>query len=125
MAQDPDLICIAHAGEAIRPNLKSLGLAATKTQAERIARDAVHGWLKKRPPEWSRDRSIAHTGSPDLYNVGFAETILPVLAGGNHPFEKPVTEWSKDEMSLFLATAFELIEDQRVATLERDVKIPF
>lgn len=122
--KDPDMICIESAAEAITPVLKSLGLQASKTQKQNVATAAVLGWLQKRPPAWSRDRLVAHTGTPDAYTIGFAETILPALASGEHPFEKPVNEWSKAQMALFLAEAFELIEDQRVATLERDNSIP-
>ena len=121
---DPDQVCITRAA-AIAPELMSLGVQPSKTKTRAIATAAVLGWLQKRPPAWSRDRLVAHTGTPDAYTIGFAETILPALASGEHPFDKPVTEWSKEQMSLFLAEAFELIEEQRVATLERDETIPF
>lgn len=123
---DPDQVCIESAAEAIKPILKSLGVQQTsKTQVRSVATAAVLGWLQKRPPAWSRDRLVSHTGTPDAYTVGFAMTILPALAGGIHPFEKPLGDWSKLEMAEFLATAFELIEDQRVSTLEREDQIPF
>ena len=122
---DPDQVCITSAAAAIAPELMSLGVQPSKTKTRAIATAAVLGWLQKRPPAWSRDRLVAHTGTPDAYTIGFAETILPALASGEHPFDKPVTEWSKEQMSLFLAEAFELIEEQRVATLERDETIPF
>lgn len=122
---DPDQACITSAAAAIAPELMSLGVQPSKTQTRSIATAAVLGWLQKRPPAWSRDRLVAHTGTPDAYTIGFAETILPALASGEHPFDKPVNEWSKEQMALFLAEAFELIEEQRVATLERDETIPF
>lgn len=124
VGRDPDQVCIDHAGEAIKPILKSLGVQPTKTRVSSIASTAVLAWLTKRPPEWSRDRLVAHTGTPDAYTMGYAETILPALASGDHPFSKPVDDWTKNEMVMFLATAFELMEDQRICTLERDTTIP-
>lgn len=122
---DPDAICMDVAGEAIRPELAALGARVGKSQSRNIARAAVLAWLTRRPVEWSKDRSIAHTGTPDAYNVGFAETILPQLADGDFPFEKPVGQWSKADITAFLATAAELMEEQRAHTLERpDTETP-
>jgi hypothetical protein len=124
-AKDPDQRCIVAAGRAITPELQALGAMVGEKQAQTIATFAVLGWLSQRPVEWSRDRSIAHMGEPDAYTVGFAETILPILADGDFPFDKPIINWSKEEMAKFLAQAFELIEEQRASTLETEGHIPY
>lgn len=121
MGVDPDQLCIESAADAVAPVLKSLGAKVSKAQRQELVRASVYGWLKSRPPAWSTDRLVDHMGSPNAYTLGFAQTILPALAsGGHHPFEKPVTDWNKDEMALFLAEAFELMEEQRARTLEKD-----
>ncbi len=121
--KDPDQICLDHAAEALRPELNALGVKAGKAQATNLARVAIWTWCVKRPVEWSRERTISFPGEPDATNIGWAEKILPLLAETQGvPFKKPIHDWTKDEMALFIATAFELISEQRVATLERDME---
>lgn len=122
-AIDPDQICLDHAAEALRPELTALGVKAGRAQAKKLARVAIWTWCVKRPVEWSKGRSISYPDEPDATNIGWAETILPLLAETQGvPFKKPIHDWSKDEMALFLATAYELMHEQQVATLERDME---
>lgn len=122
---DRDMVALDKASDALGPELKSLGASASKVQAQAVAKTAIFSWLSNRVVEWSKDRAVSGFGSPDAYTVGFAMAILPVLGGGEFPFEKPIGDWGKLEMAEFLATAFELMESQRVATLERDDLMPF
>lgn len=124
MGVDPDMAAMSKAGEAIKPVLKSLGVQPTKIQTSSIASTAVISWLTNRAHEWSKDRSIAGVGSPDAYTVGFALAILPKIADANFDFDKPLKDWSRDEMSRLLALGSDLIDDQRATAMEAPIDLP-
>lgn len=126
MPRDPDQICIDRAAELLAPELQALGVNNLgQSQVKAIVTWSVLGWLSGRPAEWSRDRAIAHMGEPDAYNCGWAEAILPNLAQTDFDFKTPLFNWSKADITKFLATAHEMIEEQKVATLETQREIPF
>lgn len=125
MGIDPDLLALESATDAIQAELTALGIPTMpKSQRRKIASAAVRSWCINRCVEWSNGRQVTLTGeSPDAYTIGFAQAILPALGDAQFPWDQAIGDWSKDQISLFLATAFELMEEQRATTLERPTDI--
>lgn len=120
VSTDPDDVSLERAARLVGQELHGLGVKSlTPSQVKTITRCAVYGWIMHRAKEWSSQRGISGVGSPDAYTVGFAETVLPLLAEATNdlPLKAPIFEWSKQDMAKFCAHAFQLIEEQRAQTL--------
>jgi hypothetical protein len=115
---DPDDQALERASDHIGALLTEFGVQTTRTQRRALVNEAVLSWLRNRFVEWSKDRSISGVGSPDAYTLGLAEAVLPIVAEVQVPWSKPVGDWSKDEISVLLATAFDAMEEQRARTME-------
>jgi hypothetical protein len=121
--EDPDVRALDSARDRLAETLTSFGVsgsALTPAQHLVIARATIMEWTQRRAENWSSDRSIAGIGEPDTYTVGFATAVLSQIASEDLPWDKPVAEWSRQEMAHLLAVGFEAIEEQRTRVFEHE-----
>lgn len=120
---DPDARALHSARDRLAEGLASFGVsskALTPAQLLVITRLTLMEWARARAENWSQDRSISGVGKPDAYTLGFAGAVLPVIAREALPWDRPVGDWSKEEVAHLIATGCEAIEEQRVRTLENE-----
>lgn len=99
----------------IRPGTQAGML--TRSEFGWLASTSVWAWILTRAEQattegWNTEHAIRTTRLiPDPWLVGAIRTVLPKLleACPDLDYTKPVGEWSKDEITEFLAAAFDLI----------------
>lgn len=112
--------------EAAAKAAVSLARQITKThlkpmEARAFAFGTVLAWTQGRAYGASVDRkgrayvtADAEGFEPDGYMLGYAQSILPALGGvSGLPWDKPLNDWSKDEILRFVAASAELVEDAK------------
>ena len=98
----------------------------TRSEAKTIAFGTVLAWtqgrsygasVNRRGKAWVKADGKGY--EPDGYTLGYAEAILPALAGvSGLPWDKPLSDWSKLEIIRLAAVSADLIDDNRSNVLE-------
>ena len=95
---------------------------------EKIACGAVSGWVAERSRQVGADRILDEefllaTGEvPEPYELGIAALVLPSLGDLVEKMglsDQPIGAWSRDEITLFVWTAADLMNEARARNHER------
>jgi hypothetical protein len=96
-----------------------------------LAQALIREFITGRAAEWSAGRKAPFVGKPDPESVGFAEAALPAIADGagelGLPLNVPISDWSKEQVSILFALAHDQVREQAARTLEMPIseEIPF
>jgi hypothetical protein len=129
---DPDTVISSEIGEVLEAELKKRRVSIAKSECGTVAFTLILHFLRSRAAAWSRERPIRQIGDPDAEVLGVASSVLKVVSSKSSEygidFDKAVGEWTKDEVAAFLAIGFIAITNQRVQSLENNIRaddIPF
>jgi hypothetical protein len=121
---DPDAIVSVRVGEALEKALKRRDINLGRSECGAISLSIIIEFIQTRAMEWAASSPIRGIGDPDAQTVGIAEAVLSIIGeeGARHelPFDKAIGDWPKAAVAYFAAICFLAINDQRVATLERN-----
>jgi hypothetical protein len=96
---------------------------------EKLVMGAVSGWIAERSRQvgarFLDEEYMLATGEvPAAYDLGLAALLLPGLGDlieGMSLADKPIGEWSRNEICLFVWTAAEMLQSARARIDERPV----
>ncbi len=110
----------------LSPNAK-LG-SLSEAEWRKLALAIVSGWIQMRSRQLTEERFFDEqyflaTGEvPEPFELGACATVLPALGDFVEKLgvtDKPIGDWSKDQILHFVWTAFELVEEARTSRDER------